>query len=163
MRATTNYIRWFDEIGIEDIPLVGGKNASLGEMYQVLTPQGIKIPNGFTITADAYRHVLWSALLARHFGSSSIENRVAYAIVVGEANEKCDENSEAITKMDTHNNSIGISIFKENVVQGEKPSLKEIRQFIIQLLENAQYIPIDSVTIKKIMSVDETQMVFLEN
>ena len=42
---------------------------------------------------DAYHHVLWSALLARHFGSSSIENRVAYAIVVGEANEKCGENS----------------------------------------------------------------------
>lgn len=35
------YIRFFDEIGIDDIPLVGGKNASLGEMYQALVPQGV--------------------------------------------------------------------------------------------------------------------------
>ncbi|MDX1353376.1 MAG: phosphoenolpyruvate synthase, partial [Thiomicrorhabdus sp.] len=52
------YIRFFDEIGIEDIPLVGGKNASLGEMYQELTPQGVPIPNGFAITAEAYRSIL---------------------------------------------------------------------------------------------------------
>ncbi|GMR03712.1 MAG: phosphoenolpyruvate synthase [Gammaproteobacteria bacterium] len=52
------YIRWFREIGIDDVPLVGGKNASLGEMYRELTPQGIKVPNGFTITAKAYRDIL---------------------------------------------------------------------------------------------------------
>ncbi len=49
------WIRWFRDIGIEDIPLVGGKNASLGEMYRALTPQGIRIPNGFAVTAEAYR------------------------------------------------------------------------------------------------------------
>ena len=48
----------FDDLRREDIPLVGGKNASLGEMYQELTSQGITIPNGFAITAQAYRHVL---------------------------------------------------------------------------------------------------------
>ncbi|MGB9763473.1 MAG: phosphoenolpyruvate synthase [Minisyncoccia bacterium] len=52
------YIRWFKEINIKDVPLVGGKNASLGEMYQYLTPQGINIPNGFAITADAYYYFL---------------------------------------------------------------------------------------------------------
>ncbi len=52
------YIRFFDEIGIDDIPQVGGKNASLGEMYQKLTSEGVKIPNGFAITAQAYRYVL---------------------------------------------------------------------------------------------------------
>ena len=51
-------IRWFDELGIEDIPLVGGKNASLGEMYRLLTSRGILIPNGFAVTADAYRCML---------------------------------------------------------------------------------------------------------
>lgn len=61
------YIRFFDEIGIDDIPLVGGKNASLGEMYQRLTPEGVKVPNGFAVTAEAYRYVLdhnnaWDAL-----------------------------------------------------------------------------------------------------
>ena len=51
-------IRWFEEIGIEDIPLVGGKNASLGEMYRALAPRGVQVPNGFAITADAYREFL---------------------------------------------------------------------------------------------------------
>ena len=66
-QSSTSYIRWFDELDIDDIPLVGGKNASLGEMYQKLTPQGVKVPNGFAITADAYRYLLdkagaWGAL-----------------------------------------------------------------------------------------------------
>lgn len=54
----SDYIKWFNELGIEDVDLVGGKNASLGEMYQNLTAEGIRIPNGFAITADAYRHIL---------------------------------------------------------------------------------------------------------
>ncbi|MDD5113569.1 MAG: phosphoenolpyruvate synthase [Methylobacter sp.] len=61
MTAQSNYIRWFNELSITDIPLVGGKNASLGEMYQELTPQGILIPNGFAVTAEAYRYVLHQA------------------------------------------------------------------------------------------------------
>lgn len=58
MANTETYIRWFETLCIEDIPLVGGKNASLGEMYRELTPQGVKIPNGFAITANAYRYIL---------------------------------------------------------------------------------------------------------
>ena len=58
MSDQTNYIRWFNELTIDDVPLVGGKNASLGEMYQALTPQGIKIPNGFAVTAEGYRYLL---------------------------------------------------------------------------------------------------------
>jgi pyruvate,water dikinase len=52
------FILRFDEIGIEDVPMVGGKNASLGEMYRKLHDNGIKIPNGFAITAYAYRYFL---------------------------------------------------------------------------------------------------------
>jgi len=52
------FILWFNEIGIDDVPMVGGKNASLGEMYQNLHTQGIKVPNGFAITAYAYRYFL---------------------------------------------------------------------------------------------------------
>jgi len=55
------YILWFDELRIEDVPLVGGKNASLGEMYHYLTEKGVNIPNGFAITASAYRHLLRDA------------------------------------------------------------------------------------------------------
>ncbi len=58
MSDQTNYIRWFNELTIDDVPLVGGKNASLGEMYQALTPQGIQIPNGFAVTAEGYRYLL---------------------------------------------------------------------------------------------------------
>ena len=61
MKGQSLYIRWFEEICIDDVPLVGGKNASLGEMYRELSPQGVKICNGFAVTADSYRHVLESA------------------------------------------------------------------------------------------------------
>lgn len=61
MTSDTNYIRFFEEIGISDVPLVGGKNASLGEMYQKLSGQGIRVPHGFATTAAAYRHTLDSA------------------------------------------------------------------------------------------------------
>ncbi len=54
-------ILWFDEIGIDDVPLVGGKNASLGEMYQHLTAKGVAVPHGFAITAYAYRYLLKAA------------------------------------------------------------------------------------------------------
>lgn len=53
-----NFVLWFSEIGIQDVPMVGGKNASLGEMYRKLHDKGINIPNGFAITAYAYRYFL---------------------------------------------------------------------------------------------------------
>jgi len=52
------WIRWFQELTIDDVPLVGGKNASLGEMIRELTPKGINIPNGFAVTAKAYHAFL---------------------------------------------------------------------------------------------------------
>ena len=53
-----SYIKWFDSISIEDVEEVGGKNASLGEMYQNLTQQEVLVPNGFAITSSAYRYIL---------------------------------------------------------------------------------------------------------
>jgi len=52
------HIRWFKTLGLNDVTQVGGKNASLGEMYQKLTGEGIRVPNGFAVTSDAYRYVL---------------------------------------------------------------------------------------------------------
>jgi len=60
MKEDAGFIRWFKDISIGDIPVVGGKNASLGEMYRGLGAKGIKIPNGFAITAGAYWHVVKS-------------------------------------------------------------------------------------------------------
>ncbi len=54
------FIKRFAELGIEDVPKVGGKNASLGEMYRELSSQGVKVPNGFATTADGYRHYIQS-------------------------------------------------------------------------------------------------------
>ncbi|MBI4061632.1 MAG: phosphoenolpyruvate synthase, partial [Elusimicrobia bacterium] len=48
-------VKWFSEIGIEDVPSVGGKNASLGEMRRALSAAGVPVPDGFAITAQAYR------------------------------------------------------------------------------------------------------------
>ncbi len=61
------YLRFFADLGIDDVPLVGGKNASLGEMVRSLAAQEVRVPNGFAVTAAAYRYILdqagaWGAL-----------------------------------------------------------------------------------------------------
>jgi pyruvate,water dikinase len=58
---TPKYVRWFQDLGIEDVADVGGKNASLGELYRELTPLGVRTPNGFAVTAAAYRDTLTAA------------------------------------------------------------------------------------------------------
>ena len=60
MREPT-YVSFFEEFGIGDVASVGGKNASLGEMYQKLSGQGVRVPNGFAVTAEAYRAMLAEA------------------------------------------------------------------------------------------------------
>jgi pyruvate,water dikinase len=54
-------ILWFDELELADIPQVGGKNASLGEMRRELIPKGVSIPDGYAVTATAYRYLLKSS------------------------------------------------------------------------------------------------------
>lgn len=54
------FIKWFSELGLSDVSSVGGKNASLGEMYRGLSKLGVEIPNGFAVTTDGYFHLLES-------------------------------------------------------------------------------------------------------
>ena len=61
MTSQGRFIRLFEQITAGDVALVGGKTASLGEMYRALRSRGVSIPNGFAITAEAYRHVLTQA------------------------------------------------------------------------------------------------------
>jgi pyruvate,water dikinase len=49
------YIRWFDSLSMDEVPVVGGKNASLGEMISSLKDEGVRVPDGFATTAEAYR------------------------------------------------------------------------------------------------------------
>lgn len=64
------YVRRFSELGLDDVPLVGGKNASLGELFNDLAPLGVKVPNGFATTAEAYRHFLRHNDLERRISES---------------------------------------------------------------------------------------------
>jgi len=57
------YILWFDEVGINDLPIVGGKNASLGEMRRELKKQGVNVPNGFAVTVNAYHDYIDAGIL----------------------------------------------------------------------------------------------------
>jgi len=68
----TEYILWFEQLGMNDVPRVGGKNASLGEMISNLSGAGIHVPGGFATTADAYREFLEVGGIAR-----AIENILA--------------------------------------------------------------------------------------
>ena len=61
MAVSSSYIRWFETIRLEDVPLVGGKNASLGELYRELGTASVKVPNGFALTVAAYADALSSA------------------------------------------------------------------------------------------------------
>jgi pyruvate,water dikinase len=59
--ASQSHIRWFRDIRLGDVAMVGGKTASLGELYSVLAPRGVRVPNGFALTAEAYREALTAA------------------------------------------------------------------------------------------------------
>ncbi len=59
------FIRWFEEVGRDDVALVGGKNASLGEMIRNLKEEGVNVPSGFAITAEAYKYLIQSAGIDR--------------------------------------------------------------------------------------------------
>ncbi|MDJ0662586.1 MAG: phosphoenolpyruvate synthase [Crocosphaera sp.] len=61
LNRETAFILWFEEVGSQDVGLVGGKNSSLGEMIQQLQPKGVNVPTGFATTAYAYRYFIESA------------------------------------------------------------------------------------------------------
>ncbi len=58
MKSEEKYVRWLEDLGNQDVSLVGGKNASLGEMIGTLKEEGIRVPDGFATTAQAFREYL---------------------------------------------------------------------------------------------------------
>ncbi|MFH1126485.1 MAG: phosphoenolpyruvate synthase [archaeon] len=112
MEKDKMFILWFDQLGIEDVGIVGGKNASLGEMYRNLSQRGIKIPNGFAITAHAYRYLL---------ERSGIEQRIR------------DILSDLDTK-DMHNLMTRGQKVRTTILNAEFP--KELKDTIIEAYSN---------------------------
>ncbi len=84
-------ILWFSEISIEDTPLVGGKNASLGEMYHALVKKGVNIPNGFAVTATAYRLFMKEAGIEKDIRKAIAGVSTRDIEKVGEAGHKVRE------------------------------------------------------------------------
>jgi pyruvate, water dikinase len=66
--ADKRFIYWFSELGIQDVPAVGGKNASLGEMFSKLTGKGVRIPDGYAVSAYAYNHYVDSTGIKKEIG-----------------------------------------------------------------------------------------------
>jgi pyruvate,water dikinase len=62
------YVRWFSKISLADLAEVGGKNASLGELTRALVPRGVRVPDGFALTAQAYRDFISAAGLEKKIG-----------------------------------------------------------------------------------------------
>jgi pyruvate, water dikinase len=79
----TTWIRWFDDVGINGVPVVGGNNASLGGMRQARTPLGTRTPDGFAITVDAYREFPSAAGLERVIGEVLVHLDVPTSNVCG--------------------------------------------------------------------------------
>ncbi len=91
MSVGSQHVRWFDSLRLEDIPQVGGKNASLGEMYQALGAAGVTVPNGFALTASAYGDALnqadaWPRLHAL-LDSCNVRNLTELAHVAKQARD----------------------------------------------------------------------------
>lgn len=70
------WILWLDQLSNDDVGLVGGKNASLGEMYTQLIPKGIKIPNAFVVTSNGYKHFVQTTGLAEKIKSELAELKI---------------------------------------------------------------------------------------
>ncbi|MDH5183710.1 MAG: phosphoenolpyruvate synthase [Gammaproteobacteria bacterium] len=81
--SSSDYIQWFDTIRMDDVDIVGGKNASLGEMYTQLTGSGVDVPNGFATTAQAYRDFLEQNNLTQRINQTLEELDVEDVVALG--------------------------------------------------------------------------------
>src|SRR3989344_3160635 len=97
---TQNFVKWYKEVGIADVPSVGGKNAALGEMYSNLVSLGVNIPDGFALTADAYRYF---------FKKTGLDKKIKEIL--------SDLNTSDIRNLQIRGKKIRESILKKNLPQ----------------------------------------------
>ena len=101
-----NFVKWYSEVGIKDVPIVGGKNAALGEMYSNLVPLGVNIPDGFALTADAYRHF---------FKETGLDEKIKKILA--------DLNTKDIKNLQVRGKKVREAILKENLPQDLKDAV----------------------------------------
>jgi len=102
-------VLWFSEVGKQDAELVGGKGASLGELYCELTPQGVRVPNGFTCTVSAYRNFLeakvstsvWKSVTCAD-GLESVRDAAARTESLEEALRECGKGADTEDQLEMH-------------------------------------------------------------
>mgnify|MGYP001066754905 CR=1 FL=1 len=92
----SDYVRWLSELGMDDVGVVGGKNASLGEMIQHLTAVGVRVPGGFATTAQAYRDFLAVSGLDRRISAELESLDVDDIAALSEAGPKIRASPESI-------------------------------------------------------------------
>ena len=102
-------VLWFEELGVDDTELVGGKGASLGELYRQLVPRGVRVPNGFATTAEAYRRFLSSPVEPQVWHEVEVPESVQHLRAglwrsrsVGEALEACFAGADPNDQLEMH-------------------------------------------------------------
>ena len=103
-----DFVKWYSEVGIEDVPSVGGKNAALGEMYSNLVPLGVNVPDGFALTADAYRHF---------FKDTGLDEKIKQILA--------DLNTHDIRNLQVRGKKVREAILKSNLPEDLKKVIKE--------------------------------------
>ena len=109
MDKTQRLVLWFEEVGKDEADLVGGKGASLGEMFCQLVPRGVRVPNGFTTTAQAFREFVTAAVVSGAWdgipeaeGLPGLRARAAQAGTLADALHACFEGAAADDHLEMH-------------------------------------------------------------
>jgi pyruvate,water dikinase len=111
----SKYIRWFEDLGSDDVPSVGGKNAALGEMIQQLKHQNIRVPDGFATTAEAYRAFI---------NHNDLEEKIRDLLDSLESGDKSlEEVGKSIRRLFTHHTE-----FPDEIEQGIREAYHELSQ-----------------------------------
>ncbi len=132
-------ILWFNEVGIEDVPLVGGKNASLGEMHKELAPKGVNVPDGFALTTKFYWEFLKAnnldkvlAEIFKDFNPESLES-------IQETGKRCREIILKATFPDDLKKEVLMAYSKLAESYGENPDVAVRSSGVCEDMENASF------------------------
>jgi len=132
-------VLWFEDVGIEDVGLVGGKTASLGEMINELGKKGVKVPGGFAITAEVPSNVIVADEFAEIFDGFSIGSNDLTQLALGLDRDSelvshiYDERETTVKKLLSQVISAAKKKNKKIGICGQAPSdYPEIARFLVE-------------------------------